>query len=131
MNPRPILRARGGEEELGFTLIELLVALAVFGLAAMALLNVAVENTRTASTVTSRALADIVAENQAVRIMIAPGPLDPGSSAGSEAQGGRLWRWTRRVTATSEPDLLRVDIAVAEQNSDASVSTLTLFRGRR
>lgn len=117
--------------EAGFTLIELLVALAVFSLAVMALLNVAGENTRTAGAVSTRVMADIVAENVAVRTMIASGPLAPGESAGTEEQGGRLWRWRRKVTPTAQPEMLRVDIAVAAQDGRGDVSSLSLFRGVR
>jgi general secretion pathway protein I len=60
---------RAGE---GFTLIELLVALAVFSLAALALLNLSGENTRSAARVEARTLGGIVAENRAVEAVIAP-----------------------------------------------------------
>ena len=46
----------------GFTLIELLVALAVFSLAALALLNLSAENTRSASRVETRTLGGVVAD---------------------------------------------------------------------
>jgi general secretion pathway protein I len=117
--------------EAGFTLIELLVAVAVFSLAVMALLNVAGENTRTASAVQARVMADIVAENEAVRTMIAPGPLASGESEGTEPQGGRMWRWSRKVSPTAEADMRRVDITVAPQDGRGAVSSLSLFRGVR
>src|SRR5690606_12602256 len=55
----------------GFSLIELLVALAVFSLVALALLNLAGENTRTAVVIEERVLAGVVADNRAIEVMLA------------------------------------------------------------
>lgn len=111
----------------GFTLVELLVALAVFSLAAMALLNLSGENTRSAARVDDRVLGGAVAENLAVEAMIAP-QLAEGETGGQVAQAGRQWRWTRSVAATDDPDILRVDIQVSTDEGQAS--DRTLFRGR-
>ena len=115
----------------GFTLIELLVALAVFSLAVLALLNVSGENVRTAGAIESRVLAGVVADNRAVEVLTALEPPAPGLAAGQEAAGGRMWRWTRLVTPTPDPELLRIDITVAEQESRGTLATVTLFRSRR
>ena len=56
----------------GFSLVELLVALAVFSLAAMALLNLSGENTRSAARVEDRTLGGVVAENLAVEAAVTP-----------------------------------------------------------
>lgn len=114
-------------ERRGFTLIELLVALAVFSLAALALLNLSGENTRSAARVETRTLGGIVAENLAVEAMIAP-TVDEGVSSGRTDLAGRPWRWTRTVAATAEPDLLRVDIRVAAPEGQAAERTV--FRSR-
>ena len=115
----------------GFTLIELLVALAVFSLAVLALLNVSGENVRTAGAIESRVLAGVVADNRAVEVLTALAPPAPGFAVGQEAAGGRLWRWTRLVTPTPDPELLRIDITVAELESRGTLATVTLFRSRR
>lgn len=111
----------------GFTLIELLVALAVFSLAALALLNLIGENTRTAARVETRALGGIVAENLAVEAMIAPS-IAEGATSGRTVLAGRPWRWTRTVAATSEPDLLRVRIRVSAPGGQAAERIV--FRSR-
>lgn len=111
----------------GFTLIELLVALAVFSLAALALLNLSGENTRSAARVETRTLGGIVAENLAVEAMIAPA-IGEGTSSGRIALAGRDWRWTRTVAATEDPDLVRVDIRVATEEGQAA--DRTVFRSR-
>lgn len=111
----------------GFTLIELLVALAVFSLAALALLNLAGENTRSAAWVEMRTLGGIVAENVAVEAMIAP-QMAEGELSGQAELAGRAWRWTRTAVATDQPDLLRIDIRVLIEDDQAAA--LTLFRPR-
>lgn len=112
----------------GFTLVETLVALAVFSLAALALLNLAGENTRSAARVETRTLGGIVAENLAVEVMIAADP-PRGVTSGQVDLAGRTWRWTRTATDTDEPDITRIVILVDDQEGRAA--DRTLFRGRR
>lgn len=114
-------------ERAGFTLIELLVALAVFSLAAMALLNLSGENTRSAARVETRTLGGVVAENLAVEAMIAPTAAE-GTVSGRADMAGRPWRWTRTTSATDDPDLLRIDIRV--RDPEAQAAQRTLFRSR-
>src|SRR3546814_6674663 len=73
----------------GFSLIEMLVAVAVLSLVALALLNLAGENTRTALVVEENVLAGIVADNRAVEAMLAaPGELS-AHAEGTESAGDR------------------------------------------
>ncbi|MCS6627074.1 type II secretion system minor pseudopilin GspI [Roseibacterium beibuensis] len=113
-------------ERSGFTLIELLVALAVFSLAAMALLNLSGENTRSAARVETRTLGGVVAENLAVEAMIDP-VLAEGETDGAVPLAGRQWRWTRSVHAV-EAGMVRIDIAVSTEEGQAA--DRVLFRAR-
>lgn len=110
----------------GFTLIELLVALAVFSLAAMALLNLSGENTRSAARVETRTLGGLVAENLAVEAMITP-QIAEGETSGAVPLAGRQWRWTRSVQGV-EAGLLRIDIRVVTDEGQAA--DRSLFRAR-
>ena len=110
-------------ERQGFTLIELLVALAVFSLAALALLNLSAENTRSAARVETRTLGGIVAENLAVETMIAPS-VSEGATSGRTPLGGRPWSWTRTIVPTEEPDLLRIHITVNDTEGQAAAARL-------
>lgn len=110
----------------GFTLVELLVALAVFSLAAMAMLNLSGENTRSAARVEVRTLGGLVAENLAVETMVAPN-LGEGRTSGVASLAGRSWRWTRAVEGT-EAGMLRIDIRVATEEGQAAHRVL--FRTR-
>lgn len=124
----PRIDDRGPDKE-GFTLIELLVALAVFSLAAMALLNLSGENTRSASRVETRTLGGVVAENLAVEAMIQPA-IGEGTVSGETPLAGRRWRWTRTAIATDDPDILRIDIRVRDTEGQAADRTVFRPRGR-
>lgn len=111
----------------GFTLIEMLVALAVFGLAAMALLNLSGENTRSAARVETRTLGGVVAENLAVEAATAPS-IGEGTVTGQVELAGRRWRWSRAVSATDVAGMLRVHVRVSDTEGQAAERTL--FRPR-
>jgi general secretion pathway protein I len=129
--PRRVGRSRRaddrGPNKQGFTLIELLVALAVFSLAALALLNLSGENSRSAARVETRTLGGIVAENLAVETVIAPS-ISEGTTSGQTPLAGRPWTWTRTTTPTQDPDLLRIQITVNDPEGQAAQRTL--FRSR-
>lgn len=114
----------------GFTLLEILVALAIFSFAALALLNLSGQNARSADLVESRLLADIIAENRAADVLLAPPAL--GELTGEEQLGGRTWSWRTRTEATVVPEILRVDVEVREGGPQGqAVSNFTVFRGAR
>lgn len=110
-------------ERAGFTLIEMLVALAVFGLAAMALLNLSGENTRSAARVETRTLGGVVAENLAVEAATLP-VIGEGTTDGQVELAGRRWRWTRVVSNTGTAGLLRIDIRVSDAEGQAAERVL-------
>jgi general secretion pathway protein I len=116
--------------EAGFTLLEMLVALAVLSLAVLALVNLAGENVRSEAAIEARVFAGVVADNRAVEALTSAVPPPIGASEGSEEAANRMWRWTRKVSATAEPGILRIDIAVRGRDSDQVLSAVTLFRGR-
>lgn len=117
--------------EAGFTLIELLVALAIFSLAVLALLNLAGENTRASGRLQDRILAEVVLDNRAIETVTSVAPPPLGKAAGAEQVAGRPWLWTRVVSRTADPDILRVDIVVATPRSRAPAAAATLFRAAR
>lgn len=114
--------------ERGFTLLEMLVALAVLSLGALALLNLAGENTRTAGALEARLFAGIVAENRAAEALTAAAPPVLGAERGVDEMGLRRWRWTRQVSRTGDPSMLRVDVRVAGEDG-RTAGEVTVFRG--
>ena len=112
-------------DEHGFTLLEMLVALAVFSLAALALLRLEGATVRQTGELDERMMAQLVARNLAVEMLTDPAPPPLGASAGETVNGGRRWRWSRLTSRTPDQRLVRVDISVATSRTP---SVLTIVR---
>jgi len=111
----------------GFTLVEVLVALAIFSLAALALLRLQGASIAGAARLDERTGAAIVAKNLAVEAMTdVPAPAF-GAASGETVNAGRRWRWTRTVAKLPDTRLARIDIRVAPANG-GTAATLTLVR---
>jgi general secretion pathway protein I len=91
------------DREAGFTLIEMLVALAIFSLAALALLRLEGATVANTARLQDQALAQTVARNLAVEVLTDPVAPAFGREAGREVNGGRPWAWTRPVERSPEP----------------------------
>lgn len=130
---RCIERACGSRASIsGFSLIEMLVAMAVFGLAVLALLHLAGENARSAALVEERVLAGVVADNRAVEAALASAAeLQAAPSAGTETAGDRRWRWRRQLLATDMDGVVRIEIGVAPQADDHLAAEASVFRSLR
>jgi general secretion pathway protein I len=105
--------------EHGFTLLEMIVALAVFSIAALALLRLEGATVKNAAEVETRTLGQIVANNIAVDALTDPLPPPLGKSEGVVENGGRTWRWVRIATRTADVRIVRIDIIVSDQNGRA------------
>jgi general secretion pathway protein I len=112
-------------DERGFTLLEMLVALAVFSLAALALLRLEGATVRQTGELDERMLAQLVARNLAVETLTDPTPPPLGQNTGQALNGGRSWTWTRITSRTPDQRLVRVDISVA---SSGAPTLLTVVR---
>ena len=113
--------------EHGFTLIEMLVALAVFSLAALALLRLEGATAANTARLQDIAMARIVARNIAVETMTDPRAPTLGEESGTVENGGRAWTWTRQVALSPEPRIQLVTISVTSQ-AGPEAATLTVFR---
>ena len=111
----------------GFSLLEVMVAMAVLGLAGIALTHLAGENTRSAGVVEQRTLAGIVAGNRAVAVAVGP-RVASGELRGQERQAGRLWDWTQTAAPAGERGLARVDIAVREACGNQVLARLSVLK---
>ena len=108
--------------ELGFTLLEMLVALAVFSLAALALVRLQGVTLRTAADLDSKALGQIVARNLMVEVQTDPIPPSVGQDDGNIENGGRRWHWSRVVKPTDDRRLLQIDLTVDGQPGASPVA---------
>jgi general secretion pathway protein I len=111
----------------GFTLIEMMVALAVFALAALALIRLEGATIRGAGILDSTLTGQIVARNVAIEAVTDAKPPTLGIATGTEQNDGKAWTWTRTVAATGDPRILRIDVAVRDVSGRAA-GKLTMVR---
>ena len=113
--------------ERGFTLIEMLVALAIFSLAALALLRLSGATAANSVRLTNQALAQIAARNLAVEVLSDPAPPAFGTHSGIIANAGRQWRWVRVTERSPEARIQLITIRV-DGVQGPGTATLTVFR---
>ncbi|HEX8239099.1 MAG TPA: type II secretion system minor pseudopilin GspI [Allosphingosinicella sp.] len=111
----------------GFTLVEMLVALAIFSLAALALLRLEGATVKTTALLQEQALAQTVARNLAVEALTDPEPPAFGATKGEAVNAGRTWRWSRVVGRSPEPRIQQIHIEVRSERGPEAAN-LTLFR---
>jgi len=73
----------------------------------------------------------VVLDNRAVETITSVSPPALGKTGGQEVVAGRPWLWTRQVSRTADPDILRVDIAVASPRLRQPSAMATVFRTAR
>ncbi len=112
----------------GFTLIEVVVALAVFSLAALALIKLSAFSLRTGGDVIAHELAWQVARNRAVEIISDPAMPALGEIQGSEANGGQNFVWKQVAKQTGDDRFVRVDIVVNGQSGGRAALTIAKQR---
>jgi general secretion pathway protein I len=114
--------------EQGFTLIEMLVALAIFSLAALALLRLGGATAGNSARLQEQALAQIVARNLAAEVLSDPEPPPFGTLSGEAVNGGRRWVWTRLTGRSPEARIQLIRIDVANAAGGPGRARLILFR---
>ena len=127
---RSAARAIASEEsgEAGFTLIEMLVALAIFSLAALALLRLGGATATNSARLQEQALAQLVARNLAVETLTDPQPPPFGVLTGEAVNAGRRWLWTRTTARSPEARIQQIDLQVTGAEGGPGRASLTVFR---
>jgi general secretion pathway protein I len=113
--------------EHGFTLVEMMVALAVFSLAALALMRLLGASAATTVSLRDQAVAQIVARNIAVETLSDPAPPAFGNTRGEVANAGGVWLWTRQVGRSPDARIQQIEIGVANR-AGRGAAALTVFR---
>jgi general secretion pathway protein I len=120
---------RMSTKDRGFTLIEVLVALVIAAIALSAISRTTIQSTDSAQALRDRQLALWVAQNELTQIRVARQWPSIDTTEGSESMAGREWHWTRKVAATPEPLLRRIEIEVSEKDRNGvSVSLVDFVR---
>lgn len=96
----------------GFTLLEMLVALAIFSLAALAIVRLQAVSARSAFDLRERTMAQIVARNLMVERLTDPQPPAFGSETGKVDNFGRSWAWTQGTAPLQDNRLAAITIRV-------------------
>ncbi len=105
-----------------------MVALAVFSLAALALIRLEGATLRSAGTLNRTLLAGMVARNVAIEAVTDARPPALGLAQGSEVNGDHSWNWTRTVAPLGDANVLRVDVSVADPRTRQVLGRMTLVR---
>lgn len=113
----------------GFTLVEMLVALAIFSLAALALLRLEGATVAQTGRLGDQAVAQIVARNLAVEALTDPVPPAFGQAGGSVVNGGRNWVWTRVTGRSPQPRIQQISISVSGADGRGRASLIIFRRG--
>ncbi len=90
-----------------------MVALAIFSLAALAMVRLQGYSVRSTAILGDSGMAWQVARNIAVEKLSDPSSPVIGDEAGEEVNGGQSWTWTVKTQKTDDVRLLRMDIVVA------------------
>lgn len=92
----------------------MMVALAVFSLAALALIRLEGATIRGAATLDTTLMAQTVARNVAIEALTDARAPTLGTATGIQRNGGRAWAWTRVTQPTGDVRILRIDVTVTD-----------------
>ena len=98
-------------QTLGFTLIEVLVAMAVFAVAAMAVLNATGQHVNSLGALEEKTFAAMVADNE-LALFTLEGKVPTSAKNGKSELAGRTWFWTIQPVPTVDNALKAVDVIV-------------------
>ncbi|RMH40569.1 MAG: type II secretion system protein GspI [Gammaproteobacteria bacterium] len=116
----------------GFTLVEVLVALAVFALAAAALIDSINSGLRAEHNMYQRTLAYWVAQNQFAKMQLnSDWPASGVLNGQSEVMGRHVWHWRVTIKPTTLQQLKRIEIEVRQSPEQTTPdATLVGFLAR-
>lgn len=109
----------------GFSLLEMMVALAVFAIAALALIKMQGASLFQTAELENRLYSEIVARNLAVELMTAPRPPALGAESGETRNAGQVFNWKTQTSIIDGSGIARINIAVSHgAGPDVTLSVL-------
>ena len=106
-----------------------MVALAIFSLAAVAMVRLQGYSVRSTANLGDSSMAWQVARNVAVEISSNSAPPTLGETRGEELNGGQNWKWTATTRSTDDSRLVTVEIdVVGTGNASLRKARLTIAR---
>lgn len=116
----------------GFTLLEVLIALAILAISAAALMRQTQLQVKQQFDLEARTYAMWLADDTLAALATQPQWPSLGRNERQVAFGGRDWRVTTDVQATTDPLLRKIEVGVApgEAPDDQALVTFVGFRGR-
>jgi len=119
----------------GFTLLEVLVAMAIFAVAAIALLNAGRDQIQSSGYLENKTFAHWVAMNQIAEIQAAGTLPDVGTGDATVTLGGSDWKVVTLVENTPVANVRRLTVDVSPAPADfgettSVVDSLTAFVGK-
>ena len=110
----------------GFTLLEMLVALAVFAIAALALVRMEGASLSQTADLDQRLLREIVAQNMAAEILTDPLPPAIGSARGQIRNAARVFAWERITAPNASLGVLSISLSVREVTPGRESQAVTM-----
>lgn len=108
--------------EAGFSLLEVMVALAVFAIAALALLRLEAAGLAGSATLDRRFLHEVEAGNQAMQWRADPGGGAPGIAGGIVVNGGRRLAWQRVVRRDGAVLVAQISVRALDAPQEVAVA---------
>ncbi len=108
----------------GFSLMEVLVALAVLAIAMAALVESAGNFTSNQAYLENKTFAHWVALNQ-MAVLQTTDQQALGMQQGEEEMAGRTWSWRILLSTTPDPDVMKAEVTVRQEQSEAVLASLT------
>jgi general secretion pathway protein I len=124
------MKKPSNKSNMGFTLLEVLVALAIFAVAAGAIIKQVSQTTRQTSTLEQKTMAWWVAENQMNGFLLSDQLPAIGKRTQTVTLADHEWRVETGVSATTQEDLRRIDIEVYQLDQSYRLAGLTGFKGK-
>ncbi|WP_179562315.1 MULTISPECIES: type II secretion system minor pseudopilin GspI [unclassified Sphingomonas] len=111
----------------GFSLLEVMVALAVFAVAALALLRLEAASLAGSAALDRRLLRDVTAGNLATQWRTAPGVPTAGVAGGITINAGRRFAWQRSVRRDGALLVAHITVRALDAPGEASVARAVQF----